>query len=192
MFKQLAIIALFAVFVESQLPPPSKPSQEQCSNFQQAERFDCYPLPNPNQQDCEAKGCCWNVVKDAGNTKGVPFCYYPRQYGGYNFINSSSDDSGQTVYLSRAFQSTFPRDVQLVRIDVEYQTNDRVRVRISDAENARFESPYPKISKIATTKAPDNANYVVDINQDKFPVVVSRKDGTMLYVQVFRNSQKSS
>ena len=180
MIKHLAIISLLAVFVNSQLPPPSQPSDEQCSNFQPAERFDCYPQPNANQEGCEARGCCWNIIKDANLPKGVPFCYYPKQYGGYEVVNSTSSDSGQTVLLRRTFQSTYPRDVQLVRMDVEYQTNDRVRVKISDAENARFEAPYPKISQTSTTKAADNPNYVVATDPDNFPFVVSRKDGTTL------------
>ena len=178
MNKRLAIISLLVVLVESQLPPPSKPSEEQCSNFELAERFDCWPNPNPNQENCESRGCCWNVVDGAAGigTKGVPFCYYPK----HNFVNGSSSDFGQTVFLSRTFQSTYPRDVQLVRIDVEYQTNDRVRVKISDAENARFEAPYPKISQTSTTKAADNPNYDVAIESNTFPFVVSRKDGTVM------------
>lgn len=178
MIKHLAIVTFLVVFVDSQLPPPSRPSQQQCTNFEPAERFDCYPQPDPTQEKCEARGCCWDVIKIAGVSKAVPSCYYPRQYGGYELVNSSSDASGQLLYLRRTFQSTYPRDVKLVRIDVEYQTNDRVRVKIYDAENERFEAPYPKIP-VKTTKEVDDPNYVVDTNST-LPFIVSRKDKTKM------------
>lgn len=166
------------------LPRAPIATKAECSNFQPAERFDCHPEDNANQEACEARGCCWVTKKETDiDTKlpapGVPTCYYPRNYGGYEWINITEVDNGIVAYLQRTFQSAYPRDVQTLRLDVEYQTNDRVRVKISDAVNKRWESIYPK-NPSRYMKAADNPNYEVVVDIQHLGFIVRRKDGTEL------------
>ena len=179
MFK-LFLIFLLAVYVRSELPPPPTPQPEQCESLQIPERFDCHPEDNSSQEKCEARGCCWRVEGKLPSP-GVPFCYYPRYVldSGYDYVNTSSYPDGQTGFLNRTYRSPYPRDVPLLKIDVEYQTNHRVRVKISDAENERYEAPYPKISKKAN-EILDDPQYVVDLSFWEQGFIVTRQDKSVM------------
>lgn len=129
----LALVCLtLALVVQSKsLPSPRIADKAECGNIQLAERYDCFPEINSNQQTCEARGCCW-VAADKSNpsTRDVPWCFYPKNYGGYEYVNRTDTSTGQQAYLRRTFQSPYPNDVQLLRLDIEYQTDNRVRVKV--------------------------------------------------------------
>lgn len=103
-----------------------------CSDLENRERFDCFPEAGANKEGCEARGCCWAAPKEScePTTRGIPTCYFPRNFGGYEFVNVSDSETGQEAYLQRTFPSAYPNDIQLVRIHVEYQTENRVRVKV--------------------------------------------------------------
>lgn len=128
----LATAAAHAELLTS--PPPA--SKAVCDDLQIAERFDCFPEAGATQESCEARGCCWavaeRILQEPGPVpKGAPWCFYPRSYGGYEAVNASDTPTGQLVFMKRTFPSPYPNDIQLVKVEVEYQTISRVRIKVS-------------------------------------------------------------
>lgn len=181
MIKLTTVTLLLVTLAQSKtLPSPPRASKAECSNLKNEERFDCFPEINASQQACEDRGCCW-VPANNGLTKDIPWCFYPQNVGGYEYINRTDTPNGQLAYLRRTFNSAYPRDVQTLKLEVEHQTNERVRVKISDAENARWEPPYPKI-ETKNSKAADNPLYEVTVDTAQVGFKVTRKDGSEMYV----------
>lgn len=116
----------------------SRQSEEKCSNFKDAEKFDCNPENGSNEASCLKRGCCW-ASKQSSHRQAhdhfppldVPWCHYPKNFGGYEYVNMTTTDQGAFAFLKRNFPSPYPRDVQILRMNVEYQTADRVRVKVS-------------------------------------------------------------
>ncbi len=108
-----------------------------CSNV---DRFNCIPEGNPSQSMCEKRGCCW----DKSST--LPQCYYPAGFG-YAL-------DGQVNRTSYGFQANLKRkpdqpsqyggDIETLRMDVFFETESRIRVKVS--RGARMDSePHPSI-----------------------------------------------
>lgn len=120
----------------------------ECSNehfSQLSDRFDCFPRGIASEQACMARGCCWKPVQ-ANSLE--PWCFYPNNYKSYQIETVQLMGDGQTSLVYRNIhKSTYPDDVEYVRVDVVYETEKRLRVKIYDAKNKRYEPPYPKFSK---------------------------------------------
>lgn len=156
---------------------PPKPTPDQCANIINVERFDCYPRGYATEESCVSRGCCWSLP--TGNTNesvsdlNVPYCFYPKQYNSYRTINITVTDLGATVFLKNVFPSAYPGDINIVRMDFSYETVDRLHVKIYDAENQRFETPYPEVPVMVN--AAKNTKYFVDIDKEKLGFKVVRK-----------------
>lgn len=73
-------------------------------------------------------GCCWSPAK----TKGAPFCYYPPNYGNYQFINMTEDKHSLSVYYELVRPSPYPGDFQTVRMDIKYMSDDALQVKVNN------------------------------------------------------------
>lgn len=109
-----------------------------CSIVKDSEKFDCYPEGGGNEKSCNQRRCCWKPGKVStriGNSLfpplDVPWCYYPKNFGGYEYIDFTRTDQGGLAFLNRTFPSPYPDDVQNLRLDIQYQTDTRVRVKVS-------------------------------------------------------------
>jgi len=100
-------------------------------------RFDCHPDSGVSQSACEARGCCWEATKSA-QQPGVPACSFPVDYGGYRTVNVTSTENGLEAFLERTFPSPYPDDVNLLRVDVTYRSDDIVRVKVSLLSSSFF------------------------------------------------------
>lgn len=144
----------------------------QCDDMPLSQRFDCHPGGNPTQTLCEARGCCWQEAEVPKRPKpfpsprlhrptrgpalddlpiSVPFCYYPRDYRSYSFVNATPTDHGYTAFLKLHTASGYPGDVALLRMDVLYETDTRIRVKIRDAQRVRWETPLPTVPLVNTS-----------------------------------------
>lgn len=72
-----------------------------------------------------------------------PYCFYPTAYNGYYILNKTENQEGATAFLKRGRSSNVAADIDLLRVDVVKQTNQIVRIRITDANNKRWEPPFP-------------------------------------------------
>ncbi|XP_071528131.1 lysosomal alpha-glucosidase-like [Panulirus ornatus] len=144
---------------------PSKADEKQCSGIPLSMRFDCHPGDSPSQSSCEKRGCCWEEVKEIPKRQNafpaprlhqpthgpaleevplnVPFCFYPRDYKSYSFLNFTAEDYGYTGFLNMETPSGFPGDVPVLKMDVYFESKTRLRVKITDPARARWETPIP-------------------------------------------------
>ena len=79
-----------------------------------------------------------------------PFCFYPSDYRGYVLQSKSGNKTGATAYFRRVTPSKSDTDIPNIRVQVDVQTNNIVRIRITDANNSRWETPYPVVPKSPT------------------------------------------
>ena len=114
-------------------------TQVKCDISPVDHRFDCYPEDGATESKCVARGCCWQkektVKKSIDQTSvplNVPFCYYPTNYPGYYVTSKTSIlNSGDSIVLERNSSSYYPDDIMQLRFEVTYETNYRLRVKVS-------------------------------------------------------------
>lgn len=148
---------------QTALPPPKAPSTEQCSNFKDVERIDCHPELGATEKRCASRGCCWVEPIGTKAELNTPTCFYPHNYGGYDFLNITETEFGLVAYYNRTFRSTFPRDVQVIKIIVKFETETRLHVKIVDTENDRWEPSYPLVPKV--DKKVENTAYAFEMHE---------------------------
>ncbi|XP_054285968.1 lysosomal alpha-glucosidase-like [Macrosteles quadrilineatus] len=150
-------------------------SDAQCNAFKDSEKFDCFPQENANEELCKSRGCCWSPVNSTSKEEqGVPYCYYPSKFRSYRYVNIYPTDLGATAYLANVVNSTYPDNIQMVRIDFNYLDENILQVKIYDANQTRFESPLPKLS-LTGRRLAKNTSYYVNIDKDKLGFNVIRK-----------------
>lgn len=116
-----------------ELPPPPKPDYNQCKLLNDTEKFDCYPEDGANVQACEARGCCWiphKMKKKLDVKLDVPYCFYPPNYNSYTYINVTETAYGLTAFLRRKYRSPYPNDVETIKMDVRFETSNRLHVKV--------------------------------------------------------------
>ncbi|XP_071846318.1 sucrase-isomaltase, intestinal-like isoform X2 [Apostichopus japonicus] len=116
------------------------------------ERVDCHPdAETVTKSSCENRGCVWCPISN----QGVPWCYYPEDYKTYAITGQYSTAKGSRVTLSyQGGSGIFSAPATSLTVDVEYQTEDRLRVKIYDTNNARFEVPFQIPSPSAKASNP--------------------------------------
>lgn len=179
--------------------------QAQCPEVPVLEwnRFDCYPDdPKVTQKRCEERGCCWvRTDIDAAVDKErlgkreffrdpIPMCIFPRNYG---YVISGPEESvfgGFQLPLQRIpAPSRYGDDITHLKVLVEMQTPYRLRVKIYDPSDDRYEVPDPVIpveSALDSQLSPGAqvqmyaASY--NLGQDTFSIKVRRANtGTVLF-----------
>lgn len=97
------------------------------SSIAETERIDCHPDFGATQARCLARGCYWCSATGSG----VPWCYTPQE-NGYRMVgNPVATAKGWTVNLSRVnTPSWFGSDIANLRVDVEYHTEERLRIKV--------------------------------------------------------------
>ncbi|CAK1550934.1 unnamed protein product [Leptosia nina] len=130
-------------------------------------RFDCYPQFGANEEGCVKRGCCWKVT----DTQNAPYCFYPPQYETYQFVNSTENKHGMTVYYSRSYDTGYPGQFSVARIDFNYLSNEILQIKISDAEHKRFEPAYPEVPMVFNSVSEMKYRVQVDSSAVGFKVV---------------------
>ncbi|XP_052536273.1 lysosomal alpha-glucosidase-like [Tympanuchus pallidicinctus] len=158
---------------------PAPPSQ--CHLVPESHRYDCYPERSVvvTQELCESRGCCFiETLPAVGGKRGVPWCFYPPNFPSYVVQSLNQTALGMTGLLVRREKAYYPKDIQVLRMDVEFQTNTRLRIKITDAAKPRYEVPLevPRVMKRA-----ENPIYSLEFSQDPFGVLLRRQGtGTVL------------
>ncbi|XP_033117884.1 maltase-glucoamylase, intestinal-like [Anneissia japonica] len=147
------------------------------------ERFDCYPKngveEDVDRNKCAERGCVW---KSTSTDKMAPWCFYPLTWG-YNVVRDDivKTNVGWQAKLQRLNDqpSRYNKDINTIQVDVEMQTDSRLRVKIFDPSRQRFEVPIDL--PVPTTKA-KNPMYDVTYQTRPFKFQVIRKStGTKIF-----------
>ncbi|XP_063062788.1 lysosomal alpha-glucosidase [Engraulis encrasicolus] len=163
-------------------PTPPRQAADTCSHTPAEWRFDCYPERGVvvTQSLCESRNCCFIPVEtSSGNPgNGVPWCFYPPGYASYWLEEIRDTPSGQEGTLRRAQESYYGNDVKSLHLEIRHETESRLRVRLTDPAEERYEVPIDV--PVVKEKAP-NPSYRVDVSKDPFGIIVTRADtGTVL------------
>ena len=110
----------------------------QCDLPSTAARFDCHPdSKNLNQGNCVARGCCWRPAaeskkKNPNLRQGIPYCYFPQNYNGYNVSSLKETDYGYRAVLARSTSSGWPDDIRTLTMDVWLETSKRLHFKVTN------------------------------------------------------------
>lgn len=113
---------------------------EACSLIPEAWRFDCYPERGVvvTKELCEARNCCFipasspssSITRPLGRN-GIPWCFYTSDFPSYSLVSINDTSLGQKATLVRKLKTYYPADILTLELDVRYETNTRLRVRVS-------------------------------------------------------------
>ncbi|NXN29051.1 LYAG glucosidase, partial [Nycticryphes semicollaris] len=160
-------------------PGPTLPPK--CLLVPESHRFDCYPERHVvvTQELCESRGCCFIQSPPlAGGKRGVPWCFYPPDFPSYALESLNQTALGMVGLLVRREKAYYPRDIEMLRLDVEFETDTRLHIKITDAANPRYEVP---LDVPRATKRAENPIYSLDFSRDPFGVLLRRRTtGTVL------------
>uniref|UniRef100_A0A671MM26 alpha-glucosidase n=1 Tax=Sinocyclocheilus anshuiensis TaxID=1608454 RepID=A0A671MM26_9TELE len=98
------------------------------------ERVDCFPHPDASEQKCLERACCWSPVDEAN----VPWCFFSKNHG-YSVVNIEARLTRMDA------PSLFGADIKELIFYAEMQTENRLRFKITDANQARFEVPHEHV-----------------------------------------------
>ena len=150
---------------------------QQCEQGSDVARFDCYPEGGSGQEKCLSRSCCWRSPVEHANSRtafrevNVPFCYYPKDYPTYAVQSSERTDFGQRLRLTKEKTFYLPDEILNVTVDLIYETPQRLRVRIYDSANKRYEVPVPV--PVVEKKA-NMTDYAVQVTEKPFAIRVMR------------------
>ncbi|XP_051873196.1 sucrase-isomaltase, intestinal [Pristis pectinata] len=146
--------------------------------IQDNDRVNCFPDDGASKKDCEARGCCWKPVT-SGNG---PWCYFASNIGYRVQESPRKTPRGFETQLNRLHSpSLYGKDIETLLLTAEMQTTNRFRFKITDAKKRRYEVPHENI-KPFKGPATSNPNYEVEIKQNPFGIVVTRKSSrTVLF-----------
>ena len=119
------LVLLVVTFVEDEENSSGGSGSEGCA-LRSPDRFNCLPEGvGENASDlCKQRGCCW-----ASNS--APNCFYPADFG--YFVNSTATTTlGFTATVKRKPKqpSQFGGDIDTLCVDVMYETDTRVHVKV--------------------------------------------------------------
>lgn len=147
-----------------------------CSLVQEAWRFDCYPEKNVvvTKEMCEARNCCFIQASTSlppSGKNGVPWCFYPAGFPSYSLVSADHTAMGLTGKLEKEVKTYYPGDILTLELEVRYETDTRLRVRITDPTKSRFEVP---ITVPNATEKTANPTYTVELSKDPFGLIIKR------------------
>ena len=114
----------FSLFAKSKLLLAPSPNLQCAVN--EDDRFDCHPEKHLTEKKCQRRGCCWN-----GENATVP-CFFPATYIGYVLQESIITEHGFSLMLKRHKPSPYPDDVSKLQMDVFFETETRLRMKVSN------------------------------------------------------------
>ncbi|XP_030067173.1 lysosomal alpha-glucosidase [Microcaecilia unicolor] len=145
---------------------------DKCSSVLDDRRFDCYPERDVvvTRELCENRGCCFLEVSRG---RGIPWCFYPPDFPSYTLEEVNQTSLGLRGLLRRKVKAYYVRDIERLQLSVNFETNTRLHIKLTDASSPRYEVPFdvPQVTKKA-----EKPIYGVDLVEEPFGVVVRRID----------------
>ncbi|XP_035866867.1 putative maltase-glucoamylase-like protein FLJ16351 [Phyllostomus discolor] len=145
----------------------------QCPAIPESDRIDCAPGQTATEEDCRWRyKCCWKPTADPN----VPRCFFPRNWG-YEVSDGGKkqESTGLTASLQRTpSPSLFGNDVVDALFTAEYQTSRRLRFKITDPNNMRYEVPHENIKPFNGTAGAANLSYHIEVTDTPFSVKIMR------------------
>ncbi|XP_060588970.1 lysosomal alpha-glucosidase-like, partial [Ruditapes philippinarum] len=110
------------------------------------------------------------IENDTQAPVDVPYCFYPRNFPSYLVDERNDTPVGLSIKLKGKPPTYYPKGVKQLAVDVSFESNQRLHVKIFDPLNKRYEVPLdvPKCKKKATEPV-----YTVTISEPGSPFWLS-------------------
>ena len=86
-----------------------------------------------NQDECLARGCCWDpnadLFEDPEPTK-EPYCYYPAGRVSYELLNVTKGQMSASVYYSLQTPSGHPKDLKIIKMDIIATSDESLQIKV--------------------------------------------------------------
>ncbi|XP_020844721.1 sucrase-isomaltase, intestinal [Phascolarctos cinereus] len=133
-------------------------------------RINCIPDQLATEAICAQRGCCWSPL----SSTTIPWCVFGDNHG-YNVAERQTSNAGMQFRLSRISSPTiFGNDINNVLLTTESQTASRLRFKITDPNNQRYEVPHQYVTEFTQPAATDT-KYNVEVTDNPFSIKVIRK-----------------
>ncbi|KAL7878317.1 hypothetical protein AOLI_G00092910 [Acnodon oligacanthus] len=176
----IALVVLLATGEPAVTKEPTNPTQQPdpepepfvpvCPDIPIAERVECHPEAGASQQRCLARGCCWSPLDQTN----VPWCFFSSN-SGYTVVSQNrADGTRLEARLKRVNSpSLYGAEISELSFTAEMQTENRLRFKITDINNSRFEVPHEHVKSL--TSSPNGPlNYELELVHNPFGVRVRR------------------
>ncbi|NXN16641.1 SUIS protein, partial [Indicator maculatus] len=111
------------------------------------------------QSLCWRRGCCWSPLGDPN----VPWCYFSSDHGYRVDGPLVTTQQGLQAPLARLpSPSLFGHDIDHLLLTTQHQTPNRLRFKITDPNNQRYEVPHEHVGSF-TGPAASNLKYEVEV-----------------------------
>ena len=104
---------------------------QKCRDIPENDRLDCNPDKPINEDVCHKRGCCWvptvMSLSSYNSSINVPNCFYGTDYVGYEVKNIQNYALKTVVTLNRKISSGFPKDSQVVILEITSVNDYSVR-----------------------------------------------------------------
>nr|XP_056702459.1 maltase-glucoamylase-like [Euleptes europaea] len=141
-------------------------------------RQNCHPEPGATEEACLSRGCQWCET----SSPKVPACFYEGGQFGYSLAGEPEKTAtGWRVLLSRRGTPLNSGNyISQIALLVEFQTKDRLRFKIDDPDNQRFEVP---LNIESPPRAAADTSYDIEfVNDSSLRFKIIRKaTGTVLW-----------
>ena len=164
---KVLIIALLSAAV-------ARASLQSCA-VNDSKKTDC-GFMGVTEDQCLTKGCCWYPLSEGSST---PWCYASEGVGGYTLSNFKETILGYEGSLSLSSQSSitaYGDDIKELKLSVIFETDSVFRIKITDAENARFEVPSSIVNRKTAIKKAATQKYTFKYTESPFSFQVLRKE----------------
>nr|KAF6319832.1 putative maltase-glucoamylase 2 (putative) [Myotis myotis] len=148
------------------------PFSPQCTEIPESHRIDCAPGEMVSKETCRDRyECCWKPVSDTN----VPRCFFPRNWG-YEVNGSLKyENTGLTAGLKKLSNpSRFGNDVSNAHFTAEYQTPRRLRFKITETNNTRYEVSHEHVKLFNMTAGSTNRSYYIEVIEKPFGIKIRR------------------
>ncbi|KAG0380562.1 hypothetical protein BGX24_007249 [Mortierella sp. AD032] len=139
-------------------------------------RRDCGYL-GIDSKECNDRNCCWDPTPSNLN---APFCFL-KQHSckGYEVKTVEESETGTVLHLGLAGGaqgcSRFGQDIPNLAVHIDYETESRVRVKIIDSDNKRYEIPaFALPNPESTARRNAKRDYTVRYNKNPFTFAITR------------------
>ncbi|KAF9092384.1 hypothetical protein BGX23_004354 [Mortierella sp. AD031] len=129
-------------------------------------------------KQCYDRNCCWDSNP---NNLNAPFCFLKQHTcKGYQVQSAKESDSGILIHLDLLGGSQgcsrFGQDIPRLTVQVDYETESRVRVKIVDTDNKRYEIPADALPNPDSTarRNVSKRDYTVSYTKSPFTFAITR------------------
>lgn len=147
-------------------------------------KTDCHPdVDTRSKESCESRGCCWSAKEptEVHLNLSTPQCFFPKDYVGYGVDEIIEGPTRIVIKLSRSpYPSGFRKDIKKVQVEINHLDEKKLRIRITDPNEARFEPSLPTLN-VVQNRYKFTPQYKTEVNKDGLLKITRISSGKIIF-----------